>query len=221
MKLAIISDLHANYEALKVVSDLFTQVDKVLFLGDFIGYYCQVNEVLDFIRNLDAICVLGNHDSYLLFGCPENANRAVRFGIEFANRVITPEHRQWLSGLPLMWAGFLGRQSILITHGSPWRPLNDYLYADNPLLNQLAIFDYDVIVFGQTHRSLQRLDNKPYLLNPGAVGQSRDAKAEACAMVLDTTTFTVEQIRRQYDPTPVIQLAMSHGAKAWITKHLL
>lgn len=220
MRLALISDIHANAEALSALADVLSDADRVLFLGDLVGYYCQVNEVIETIRGLDPICVLGNHDRFLLDGCPEKEPPAVRFGIAFAAQVITPDHRQWLASLPLIWGGVLGNRSILMTHGSLWRPLTDYLYADNPLLEQLNGFDYDVITFAQTHRLFKRTESQPFLLNPGSVGQSRDIKARACAMILDTDSLAVTTIERTFDPKPVIDLAVCHGARNWIGKHL-
>jgi putative phosphoesterase len=220
MRLAIISDLHANFVALKALAEVLEQADCVLCLGDFVGYYCQVNEVIDYVRNLKAICVLGNHDQFLLNGCPSEVNPAVRFGIQFAERVITAENRRWLAALPMVWGGMLDQRSFLLCHGSPWSPLQDYLYADNPAIDQLQTFAYDVIAFGQTHRILQRLTTRPMLLNPGSVGQSRDHIADACAAVVNTKDMTVAMLRNAYDPDPVIKLAFHHGAGEWINKHL-
>ncbi|MFC1461805.1 metallophosphoesterase family protein, partial [Verrucomicrobiota bacterium] len=191
MRLALISDIHANAEALGVLADVLSDADRVLCLGDLVGYYCQVNETIEAIRSLDPICVLGNHDHFLLDGCSDDEPPAVRFGIEFAAKTIAPEHRQWLASLPLVWEGVLGGRSVLMTHGSPWHPLTDYLYADNPALNELKDFDFDVITFAQTHRALERTESRPFLLNPGSVGQSRDVRAQACAMILDTDSMAV------------------------------
>jgi predicted phosphodiesterase len=163
--------------------------------------------------------VLGNHDSFLLHGCPPDANDAVRFGIEYADRVITADHRAWLAQLPLTWGGALGGRSILIAHGSPWRPLADYLYIDSPLLAGLDAFDYDVIAFGQTHRALVRDERQPCLLNPGSVGQSRDMPGRACALALETDTMVVTRLERPYDSAPMITMARHQGAGDWITKH--
>jgi putative phosphoesterase len=221
MRVALISDIHANYEALKAVSDLLEKVDNVICLGDLVGYYCQVNEVIDYIRSLNAICVLGNHDYFLLHGCPPGAPPAVSFGVEFAARTITAENREWLSHQPLIWGGLIGGRSVLLVHGSPWRPLEDYLYANNPALKRMDMFEYDVIAFGQTHRCLQRIGQKPFLLNPGSIGQSRDRKANSCLLVLDTKRMTVKRIERSFDVNQVIELAIQNGACEWISKHLL
>lgn len=221
MRLGIISDIHANFEALRALSEPLATVDKVLCLGDLVGYYCQPKEVIDYMRSLDALCILGNHDDFLLRGCPSDAPPAVRFGIEFADRVLDDDHRQWLASLPLVWGAVFDGRSFLLTHGSPWQPLRDYMYGDSVKLQRLDAFHFDVVAFGQTHRAVQRLDRKPYLLNPGSVGQARDLKAVACGLIIDTETMAVEKIERPFDPTGVIHLAKVNGAGQWVTKHLL
>ena len=220
MRIALISDIHANLEALNALGDILDGADRIFCLGDLVGYYCQVNEVIDRLRLLKALCLLGNHDSFLLGGCPPAATPAVQFGIAQAERTITAANRAWLATLPLIWGGSADGQSFLLTHGSPWRPMDDYLYADNPRLTQLNAFDFDVVAFGQTHRVFQRLNQKPLLLNPGSVGQSRDHSAQACALIVDTCNLSVETVQRPYDPMPVIELALSNGAGKWINKHL-
>jgi putative phosphoesterase len=222
MRIALISDIHANFEALLALMDVLKTADRVLCLGDFVGYYCQVNDVIDAVRHLNAICILGNHDSLLLNGgCPAEASPAVRFGIDFASRTITAANRRWLARLPLMLGTIVGGRSVLMVHGSPWRPLEDYLYSDNELLGQLDAFNsFDLVAFGQTHRVYQRVGRKPYLLNPGSVGQSRDHMSVAMAMLIDTEQLDICPVSRSYDPTRVLTLARYNGAGSWVTKHL-
>ena len=223
MKVAILSDLHANYEAVRAVADDLAQADAVLCLGDLLGYYCQVNETMDWAREHVTHCVLGNHDHDVLHGCPEDVPPAVRFGIEFAAKTLDPSHAAWLRQLPLTWEGRLDDRSFLLVHGSPWNPLGGYLYADNPQLSELAQLDFDVIAFGQTHRFLQRRHGDRVHLNPGAVGQSRDSEtiSFACAVMLDTRTMEIERLIRNFDAANVVRLARSHGAGAWIEKYLI
>jgi putative phosphoesterase len=220
MRVAVISDVHANLEALDALSDVLDGVDRVICLGDVVGYYCQVNEVISEVRRREALCILGNHDSFLLRSTgSERANPSVAFGIEYAESVITPQHRRWLSELPMTWGGHIDGLSWLLVHGSPWRPLDDYMYADSSLLVGLDRFAYDFVAFGQTHRPLYRGETAPALLNPGSVGQSRHAPGLACAAVVDTTTRAVEMIERRYDYAPVLALARRNGAGEWIDKH--
>ena len=117
MRIALISDVHANAEALRVVEDVLRSADRVICLGDCVGYYTQVNEALDLVRSFDPIAVLGNHDAYLLDACPSDVPEAVRFGIEEARRQITADHRAWLASLPLTWQGQLSEA----VPGGRWR----------------------------------------------------------------------------------------------------
>ena len=61
MRIAVVSDIHANLPALRAIQGQITETDMIVCLGDLIGYYCQVNEVLDWIRTRDVFCVRGNH----------------------------------------------------------------------------------------------------------------------------------------------------------------
>lgn len=220
MRIVLISDVHANRDALEAVSDLLWSADRVVCLGDLVGYYGQVNQVLDFVRRIEPISVLGNHDWYLLHGCPEGVPEAVRFGIDLADRLIDPDHRRWLATLPWCWGGDIDGTSCLLCHGSPWRPLSDYLYENSLESARFAQFDYDIIAFGQTHRPTLSTDHRPRLVNPGSIGQSRHAPAKACALIVDTNPLTFTPVERAYDPTEVIALARRYGAADWIEKHL-
>jgi putative phosphoesterase len=220
VRIAVIADIHANAPALGAIVDVLDSADHVVCLGDLIGYYCDVNEVIEGVRRLNATCVMGNHDWFLLHGCPDTAPDAVRFGIDYADRVIEPEHREWLAVQPLTWSGAIDSRTWLLCHGSPWRPLDDYLYEDNPQLERLREIDCDVLAFGQTHRPLLRDRGRPLLLNPGSVGQSRKAPGIACAAIVDTTAMSCELIERPYDTSTVIERALAAGAGPWITKHL-
>src|SRR5215470_11639669 len=113
MRLALISDLHANAAALSVLTDLLDAADRVVCLGDVVGYHCQVNETFDLLRRYDPVCILGNHDYYLLRGCPANMPDSVRFGVEYAARVITSDNLSWLARRQLVWGGQLGGLSCL------------------------------------------------------------------------------------------------------------
>ena len=155
-------------------------------------------------------------------GVPEaRVPEAVRFGIEYADRVIDPDHRRWLAGLPLIWGGRMGGRSVLLSHGSPFRPLEEYLYPNRIPQVPLELFDFDGLAFGQTHRPYLDTSRRPFLLNPGSIGQARPRPGVACAARWDPEAATVEMLEYPFDPTPVISLARNNGAGDWITKHLL
>jgi putative phosphoesterase len=223
MKVAFISDLHANFEAVAALSPRLAAADMVVCLGDLLGYYCQVNEVMEWVRDNVSLCVLGNHDSFVLKGCPAGVPPAVRFGVEHAASVLEPDHASWLNKLPLVWGGNVADKSVLLAHGSPWNPLEDYLYADSPNLSRLSDFDFDLVVFGQTHRFFEKRETSRLLLNPGAVGQSRDAATigHATAAMVDLATMQVTKFVEPYDAAKVLNIARAKGADEWIAKHMM
>ncbi|HEY9778063.1 MAG TPA: metallophosphoesterase family protein [Planktothrix sp.] len=220
MKIALIADLHANAVAFNSVLDVIDSCDRVVCLGDVVGYYTQVNETIDLLRKYNPLCIMGNHDYFVLNGCPKELQDSVQFGIDYARRTITAQNRQWLASLPQVWGGEVEGISCLFFHGSPWKPMEDYLYSNSQLLEGLDAFKYDLLAFGQTHRPLFRVDIKPYLINPGSIGQSREASlyGKACMAVLDTETKKIQAIVRDYDMPHVINEALSHGAGPWVQK---
>lgn len=222
MRVAILSDLHANFEAARALEPHLAEVDQVLCLGDILGYYTQVNEIMDWVREHVDICVLGNHDAFILAGCPANLPPAVTFGVEHAVQTLEDDHAQWLRQVPLSWGGVIGGERLLLCHGSPWKPLADYLYADNERLNDLHEFDYELIAFGQTHRFFQRQTETQLVLNPGAVGQSRDQDTlgMATAAIVDLRSRGVERLIEPYNYSKVLTLARRHGAGDWVDKHM-
>jgi putative phosphoesterase len=221
MRIVVIGDVHANVQALNALADLLDDADRIVCLGDIVGYYCQVNEAIATLRDRHVLCVAGNHDRFVVRPDGTPSNVSVRFGVEFADSVITDDNRNWLADLPLTWGGDIGGLSWFLCHGSPWRPLTDYVYPDSALLPRLKEFEYDIVAFGQTHIPTYRGEDRPVLLNPGSVGQSRHRPGLACAAVVDTDSLAVELVEQAYDVAPVLALAKKHGAGKWITKHLV
>lgn len=220
MRIAFIADLHANATALSALTDVLDGADRVVCLGDLTGYYCQVNEAIEMVRKYDPLCILGNHDYFLLHGCDAKMPDSVRFGVQYAQRVISRDNREWLRSLPMVLGHDLDGLTCLFFHGSPWQPMEHYLYQDSPLLPKLDQFEYDLMAFGQTHRPLVRGERKPILLNPGSVGQSREASLYgiACAAIFDTRSLHVELVNRPYDMNFVVNEAEQNGAGDWVRK---
>lgn len=223
MRIAFISDLHANFTALEAMASELADVDLTVCLGDLLGYYCDVRETLDWVREHVDVCLRGNHDHYILHNVPSTAPPAVVFGVEFARRRLTPGDRAWLESLSPRWQGELDGINCLLVHGSPKDPLSGYLYPDSIEIDESLQLDFDLVAFGQTHRYVHRQSHRSQALNPGSIGQSRDpaTRGQACAAVLDTQTGTIERLIQPFSVDRVLDLARRHGAGPWITKHLL
>ena len=198
MKILILSDIHANFKALNSLDYEISHAERVLFLGDIIGYYEEVNEVVDYIRSKNnVISIRGNHDNYL-WDTPNNLNDAVDKGIQYAKKHLTESNKQWIQNLPFYRIIDCNGLSILMVHGSPWDYSNEYLYPDNPNILKLLNLDYDAIFFGHTHRPLLLTRNGKIAANPGSVGQSRHTKQYACALWWNTETQETDFISRPY-----------------------
>lgn len=221
MKILICSDIHANYEALKVVYPYLKIVDKAFCVGDIVGYGCAVNECIDFLRENSFICIQGNHDRYLIEGTERQSkflNESVIFGIEIAKSLITEDNRNWIEQLPISLGVNIDNRRILFVHGSPFDPINEYVYENTINIEKFRSLNYDIIVCGHTHRELY-IDDRPIILNPGAIGQARDYEGKVCFTILETKTLMFQRFRLSYDFDSHLRMSENYGGKEWLYKH--
>lgn len=222
MRILFISDIHGNYPALVSLEKYFHNVDKVICLGDVVGYHCYVNEVIDFLKRYHVICIQGNHDRYVFEGLDRQSkaiNDSVRFGIEIAQKKLTESSKEWLKSLPTSFSFKANDFSILCCHGSPWDVTNGYIYADSTLFPKMSDFAFDLIALGHTHRAYTKHIEKLTIFNPGSVGQARDTEGKACAKIFDTYTKEFDIIQEPYDFMATLKDSISHGAQEWVYKH--
>ena len=222
MRVLFISDIHGNYPALLSLEKYFNEVDKIICLGDVVGYHCYVNEVIDFLKKHDVICIQGNHDRYVFEGLENQSkyiNDSVRFGIEIAQKKLSEDNWNWLSVLPTSFSFKDNDLSILCCHGSPWDVTNGYVYADSDLFPRMLDFAFDIIVLGHTHRAYTKQTEEQIVFNPGSVGQARDTEGKACAKILDTSTREIYVIQESYDFMETLKDSISNGARDWVYKH--
>ena len=219
MTYLIISDIHANLEALDAVLAAAGPYDHALVLGDLVGYGADPNEVIERVRALpSATCIRGNHDKAAThLASVEHFNHLARFAIEWTADQLTPESRQWLAELP---AGPLGIDPVVeICHGSPFDE-DAYIFDDLDVRRALATSGRPLCLFGHTHvpaafkltddvqmvgptrtdRFRLPLDEGArYLVNCGAVGQPRDGDPRAAFALLDTAERTLTLVRVPYE----------------------
>jgi diadenosine tetraphosphatase ApaH/serine/threonine PP2A family protein phosphatase len=218
MRILVISDVHANYEALQSVLADAGAVDETWCLGDMVGYGPEPNLCVETIRERPNLtCLLGNHDVALLGRMPMAAfNGDARRSLDLQARVLTADTTDFLRSLP---ENILTRGEVTLAHGSPRDPIWEYV------LNTLAArlnFDYFETPFcfvGHAHlQCLFQLDEernrvsmdapKPgevvkmtprAIFNPGSVGQPRDRDPRAAYAIYDPIEHTWEPRRVEYD----------------------
>lgn len=200
-KIAIISDIHSNLEALEtVIKDIKKKkIKKIYCAGDIVGYGANPNECTNIIRKLKIQSVQGNHD----FSCIklEDVDWFNFFGqaaLAWTNKKLTKENRNFLKKLPRT----MSKESIFFVHGSPRDPLHEYIYSDFTAWDAKAFFSYtknNIIVVGHSHRPfVERLGTK-MIFNPGSVGQPRDNNPKASYCIFDAKTKNVKICRIEYN----------------------
>lgn len=215
MKLAILSDLHGNLEALEaVLADVADQrVDGVACLGDFVGYGASPNECIERIRPHLEAAVLGNHDAAALGkiklgGFNSEAATAARW----TSDQLSPASRAWLDALPLSvtW------HDLRLVHASPADPGDwNYVLSISDAEIEFGAFPEAMCFVGHSHVpgvfthdggvTYTRLANVSlrsgcrYLVNAGSVGQPRDGDARAAYVLLDLERERLEHRRVDYD----------------------
>src|SRR5215472_12314236 len=168
MRIGVVSDAHANLTALDAALRAMGPVDGLLFGGDLLGYYFDSVAVMDRLREAGAECILGNHDVYFLsqIGTPCASAEGVhvpaaaayreRYGpsLERAARELDAERVGWLASLVPQRVLELGGARIMLTHGSPWRPVDEYVYPNWLDFSRFGSLGVDLVVMGHTHRPL-------------------------------------------------------------------
>jgi len=227
----IVSDIHANREALDaVVADAAGRYDQILCLGDVVGYGAEPNYTVDWVRSHAAAAIRGNHDRMCADHEPlEDYNPAAQRSTQWTRTALTPESIDYLRGLA---RGPLRTHGFDLVHGSPLDE-DEYLIHPGDLAPQRAALDSRVTFFGHTHvqggfliarGGARRLfpgwseDNflviEPdhhYLLNPGSVGQPRDMDPRASYAIYSPEERTVEFRRARYDITGAASKILDAG----------
>lgn len=200
MSIGLLADIHGNVvgldAALGALSD--ADVDQIWVAGDIVGYYPYVNEVIERIRSRDCVCVAGNHDLALLDPSLVSPDQWLAYNLDYVDRTITTEYRDWLASLPTMREFVVHERRALLCHGSPWR-VDEYMYADAEGWNRFENVDVDVVVLGHTHIPLVRRVGRTIVVNPGSCGQPRDYDPRASFAVLDLSDCRVSVQRVTYD----------------------
>jgi predicted phosphodiesterase len=242
MRIAVVSDVHANVAALGAVlrhAEEQRALDAVWSLGDVVGYGPQPNEALKLLRDQQLTAVSGNHDlaaTGLMDTSDFNEDAAIANAWNAANLI--PDNAQFLRELPAIETRTA--EKIVLCHGTLRSPAWEYLFTEEAAQAQFARMTVQWSFVGHTHVPLVveegdngailadrpdsgdviRLGDRRLILNPGAVGQPRDGDPRAAYAILDTAKALVEFYRVPY-PIEETQAAMAAaGLPRWLIERL-
>lgn len=230
----ILSDIHANLHALRVVLRYARRraIDRFVILGDVVGYGAQPNQVLDRVQELKPrIMVRGNHDRACAFpNADECFSLPARLAAAWTRERLSREHARFLQEIPVGPA--MVGEDYLIAHGSP---LDEDAYMLHPrdALQAFDDFEGQLCFFGHTHlpgayvlderaHLLSWVTFEPgrwfhlekgcrYLINPGSVGQPRDRDPRVSFMSFDTRLRRLKLHRLEYDVQGAAKTILAAG----------
>lgn len=227
MRVAVLSDIHANLAALDAVLVAVGSVDAVWQLGDVVGYGPDPDGVVERLAAIGAVGVAGNHDLAALGG-PEIDwfNPDAKAAMEWTRGRIDDRTKAWLAGLPTT----LAAGGMTLVHGSPRDPVWEYVTSTPIARANFAVLETPIALHGHTHLPMAwadrdglieaiapgpgssfRLDGTSALLNPGSVGQPRDGDPTASWLEIDTEAGLATWRRTAYDIETVRSAMLDAG----------
>jgi predicted phosphodiesterase len=227
VRILLLSDIHANLEALEACLDAAPQHDRVINLGDVVGYGASPNEVVERVRAISSLNVRGNHDRASCgLADAEDFNPMAMMAALWTRQALTPANVAWLRSLPMGPLRSREIPAVQFVHGSPLDE-DEYMIGITDALESLVMSVVSVTFFGHSHMqggfflqagkaqelrpSLAAGNNNPerhlvklqpnarYAINPGSVGQPRDGDWRAAFALFKTETRTLTYYRIPYD----------------------
>jgi diadenosine tetraphosphatase ApaH/serine/threonine PP2A family protein phosphatase len=245
MKIAVVSDIHANLAALQAVLadiDAVAPDAAIWHTGDIVGYNAEPNEVIALLRERSAAGVMGNHDAAVLGELDVSwFNPEAAAAVKWTATHLTPENATWLHALPKI--SEMGAATLV--HASLLKPLEEYVIDAESARENLFALSTPVLFHGHTHvpaywalRGGQAasvvIDGRvqpllsPSLINVGSVGQPRDGDVRASWVLWDRSDDgsaigalgTVQWRRVSYDVARTQSLVRAAGLPEFLAERL-
>lgn len=212
MILGIYADLHANLPALGAMQAAAGHVDKWVALGDSVGLYPQINEVLDWQRQNSISYVRGDHEEALLGGGGLPGSFTGTESITNQAKIISSDNLNALSSLPDVCDIESDGIKICATHFlSPESHKAGTKYAIDLSLLEKQYEGYDFVFFGHTHLTAVLYGRNTVFINPGSAGFPVDVERRCSMAVLDTARRCFNLVRFEYDKDALIRAVETAG----------
>jgi diadenosine tetraphosphatase ApaH/serine/threonine PP2A family protein phosphatase len=237
MRYAILSDVHGNLESLQAALALVGPDDRVVSLGDMVGYGPNPNECVALLRERCTHAVLGNHDLAAVenYGV-EYFNDAAREAIVWTQRVLDDSSKAWMNALPYE----LRLPEFLLVHGAPVNYF-EYVLDKRTAGQAFERTDAPLVFIGHTHIAeywVQEADGsvglkhmqtggelalepgRRYIVDVGSVGQPRDLNPQASLVFYEPERRRVEWVRYEYPIAEVTAKMRDRGLPPYLADRL-
>ncbi len=213
MKVGVISDIHGNHYALYAVLEEAKKegVEKILVLGDIVGYYYHPEIVLEMLSSWDYEIIKGNHELILqnLFENKIDLEKIIKKygrGHEFALKNIEVEKLNWLFALPEQKVITINKVVFQMNHGSP-SSIDEYIYpnASTEQLQKCDSSKFHFVLIGHSHYQFSYRNKHSTLINCGSVGQSRQKGGVANWSIVNTDNGCFEMRDTLYDTKELLK----------------
>lgn len=213
MKVALLSDIHGNDDALRAVAEVLhgEGIRRILMLGDLVGYFPFVESCCDILAGFEVTSVMGNHDEVALncleAGTLPGEDYQSRYGNALKRSMleISARTREFLQNLPRHLHLQLGAHSVEMHHGSPQDSINGRVYPDHADWSALESCVADLLILGHTHYPLVKRLFRTLVANPGSVGQPRHRKGPLAAFAIyDVDAHKVDFREVSYDVSRIV-----------------
>jgi len=202
VKILIISDLHANLEAIEALPQEF---DQLWVLGDLVNYGPDPSAAIRYVRQHACLIVRGNHDHAVGFGedphCSARFRKMAEETCRHTRSVLEEDELRYLRALPLKAGCEVGGVQFLLCHAAPSNPLYEYRTADSDLWSGDLPGWSGIVLSGHTHLPFHRIHAGKIVVNPGSVGQPKNGRAEACYAVWQDGRITLASVAYDVEKT--------------------
>jgi len=208
VRLAVISDIHANLEALTKTFELVNQLgaEEILCLGDIVGYGAEPNECIEAVRSRCNAILKGNHDAAAVdLSVADTFTANARLSAAWTHKALGKENRDFLDSLPFLHA----KESALFVHATPCVPQEwDYILTEYDASASFRCFEKSLcfighthvpVIFGENGKARQIRRNDRFIVNVGSVGQPRDGNPKLSFGVFDSAAWEYQNVRSEYN----------------------
>lgn len=203
MRILVVSDIHANWPALKAIDEPH---DVCICLGDLVDYGPTPFPCVRWAMDHATYAIRGNHDHGVAQGIPVKGDG----GFRYLTRISRPlmwdalghEERLYLLQLPVTQRATLGSKRFLMVHATPRDPLDEYLLRDpETWARRLQNVEADIVCVGHSHMQFNLQIDRTVVLNPGSVGLPRDGDPRAAYAIIEDNRIELKRVAYPIEET--------------------